>query len=66
MVQGLGLKAAFAKAIADGAELAPGEKGGATYKGQVFRQKPAHWFRLRDALNRADGKVRFPASYTNV
>jgi len=32
-------------------EQAPDEKGGATYKGQVIRQKPAHWHALKDRLN---------------
>ena len=32
-------------------ELAPHEKGGATYKGRVIQEKPAHYHRLKAELN---------------
>ena len=51
MAQGLKIKAAFAQAVNDGAELAPTEKGGATYKGRVYREKPKHWHALQASLN---------------
>lgn len=35
-----------------GDELAPNEKGGATYKGRVIHEKPAHWHRLKADMNR--------------
>jgi protein gp37 len=38
-------------AVDRGFELVPTEKGGATYKGQVYHQKPAHWHQLKAALN---------------
>jgi protein gp37 len=44
--------AAFKRAVERGLELAPDEKGGATYKGQVIRQKAAHWHLLNADLNR--------------
>ena len=47
----LGVKAAWAKAVAEGFELAPQEKGGATYKGEVIQQKPPHYWRLKAELN---------------
>lgn len=49
----LSIHKAFALAIAEGQELAPHEKGGATYKGRVIQEKPPHFYRLRDDLNRA-------------
>jgi protein gp37 len=52
---GLGPAQAFARAVADGVELAPDEKGGATYKGRVVQEKPSHYHELRAALN--DGKL---------
>ena len=51
MAQGLKIKAAFAQAVNDGAELAPTEKGGATYKNRVYREKPKHWHALQASLN---------------
>ena len=51
MAQGLKIKAAFAQAVNDGAELAPTEKGGATYKGRAYREKPKHWHELQASLN---------------
>ena len=38
-------------AIDQGLELAPHEKGGATYKGRVIQEKPAHFHKLKAALN---------------
>jgi len=35
-------------------ELAPHEKGGATYKRRVYNEKPAHWHRLKAELNRGN------------
>jgi hypothetical protein len=34
-----------------GQELAPTEKDGATYKGRVYHQKPAHWHQLNAELS---------------
>jgi protein gp37 len=34
-----------------GQELAPTEKGGATYKGRVYHEKPKHWHQLKAELN---------------
>ncbi len=47
----LGVVAAFKAAIKRGLELAPHEKGGATYRGRVIQEKPAAYQRLADALN---------------
>jgi protein gp37 len=38
-------------AVDKGQELAPAEKGGATYKGRVYHEKPAHWHKLKSELN---------------
>ena len=38
-------------AIQNGLELAPHEKGGATYKGRVIQEKPPHFHKLKAALN---------------
>jgi|SRR5579864_3014571 len=43
---------AFRDAVAFGRELAPNEKGGATYKGRVIQEKPAHFYRLKAEFNR--------------
>lgn len=48
---GLGIKAAMDRAVALGRELAPHEKGGATYKGRVIQDKPPHFHRLKTELN---------------
>jgi hypothetical protein len=52
MANGVKLQAAYKKVISDSEELAPEEKGGATYKGRVYHQKPPHWHTLRDSLNK--------------
>lgn len=39
-------------AIEEGLELAPHEKGGATYKGRIIQEKPAHFHQLQKELNR--------------
>ncbi len=49
--RGLGVQQAFKMAIAEGLELAPHEKGGATYKGRVIQEKPTHFHRLKAELN---------------
>jgi len=46
---------ALQMAIDSGQELAPSEKGGATYKGRVFHEKPAHWHQLKAELNQGHG-----------
>jgi protein gp37 len=38
-------------AVDQGRELVPTEKGGATYKGKVYHERPAHWHQLKAALN---------------
>jgi protein gp37 len=38
-------------AVERGQELAPTEKGGATYKGRVYHEKPKHWHQLKAKLN---------------
>jgi hypothetical protein len=43
--------AAFKLAVAQGLELAPEEKGGATYKARLYQEKPAHWYALVETLN---------------
>lgn len=43
--------AAFRMAVERKLELAPDEKGGATYKGRVIQEKPAHWHKLKAELN---------------
>jgi protein gp37 len=43
---------AFKTLVDTGQELAPHEKGGATYKDRVYHEKPAHWHRLKAELNR--------------
>jgi protein gp37 len=48
---GMKIKAAFAHVCSGGQELAPHEKGGATYKGRVYHQKPPHWTLLKAGLN---------------
>ncbi len=50
--KGFGVQQALKLAIAEGMELAPHEKGGATYKGRVIQEKPAHYHRLKAELNR--------------
>jgi protein gp37 len=47
----LSITGAFAAAVARGLELAPHEKGGATYQGRVIQEKPKHWHTLKDSLN---------------
>jgi protein gp37 len=42
---------ALKQAIATGMELSTHEKGGATYKGRLIQEKPAHFYRLKAALN---------------
>lgn len=42
---------AWALAVSSKLELAPQEKGGATYKGRVIHEKPAHWHQLKAKLN---------------
>lgn len=51
MDKGLSVRTAWTKAIAEGQEIAPKEKGGATYKGRVIQEKPPHFHRLMAALN---------------
>lgn len=51
MRRGMKITAAFEKAVADGEELASEEKGGATYKGRLYRDKPPRWHALRASLN---------------
>jgi protein gp37 len=48
---GLGVTKAFEWAVKTGQELAPREKGGATYLGRVYNEKPKHWHQLKAALN---------------
>jgi protein gp37 len=48
--RGYKVTAAWAAVLASGLELAPQEKGGATYKGRTYHEKPAHWFALVHAL----------------
>ncbi len=55
---GLGPSEAFKAAVAEGLELAPDEKGGATYKGRVIQEKPAHFHRLKAELNRQSSPLR--------
>lgn len=43
--------AAFKIAVARGWELAPTEKGGATYKGRIYHEKPPSWHKLKAQLN---------------
>lgn len=45
--------AAFDWICKEGLELAPEEKGGATYQGRVIREKPASYFRVKAKLNPA-------------
>ncbi len=52
-IEGLGVTAAFAEAVRRKLELAPHEKGGATYNGRVVQQKPQAYLRLVEAINRA-------------
>jgi protein gp37 len=52
MAEGLKLLAAWREALNGGGELAPEEKGGATYKGRIYREKPPHWYALLASLNR--------------
>ncbi|HVH73293.1 MAG TPA: DUF5131 family protein [Stellaceae bacterium] len=54
----LGVKAAWAKAVAEGLELAPQEKGGATYRGRVIQQKPPHFWQLKADLNPTPNLLR--------
>ena len=49
--EGLRVTAAFAEAVRRKLERAPEEKGGATYKGAVFQQKPKAYHELRVKLN---------------
>src|SRR4029077_18013033 len=51
---------AFRAAVAFGRELAPNEKGGATYKGRVIQEKPGHFYRLKDQLKSATPAVKNP------
>jgi protein gp37 len=51
---GIGVSAAFKFACDNRFELAPHEKGGATYKRRVYNEKPAHWHRLKAELNRGN------------
>jgi protein gp37 len=51
--------AALKIAIARGLELAPNEKGGATYKGQLYHQKPPHWHKLKASLNTVQQRDRY-------
>ena len=48
--QGTTARAAFARAVAEGLELAAEEKGGATFDGRTYRQLPRSWFALRDRM----------------
>jgi len=48
---GLSAQKAFTLAVSTGEELAPSEKGGATYKGRVIQEKPRHWHALKSSLN---------------
>ena len=43
--------AAFAHAVQHRFELAGAEKGGATYKGRIYHEKPPHWHKLKAQLN---------------
>ena len=43
--------AALKRLIESGRELAPHEKGGATYEGHVIQEKPAHFHQLKASLN---------------
>jgi len=43
---------ALQEAITAGQELAPDEKGGATYKGKVYHEKPPHYHKLKAELNK--------------
>jgi hypothetical protein len=45
--------AAFAEAVRRKLEMEPEDKGGATYKGAVFQQKPKAYHELRAKLNEA-------------
>ncbi len=49
--RGLSPTATLKMAVDLGAELAPHEKGGATYKGRVIQEKPPHWHKLKAELN---------------
>ena len=48
---GVSIGAAFKIVCQNGRELAPKEKGGATYKGRVYHEKPASWYKLKAQLN---------------
>lgn len=50
---GWSAKRALDEAIKQKLELAPDEKGGATYKGRVIQEKPAHFHQLKAELNPA-------------
>lgn len=49
--EGLGVKAAWAKAVEQGLEKAPEEKGGATWQDRIWRQKPPAFGRIKNRLN---------------
>lgn len=49
---GLGITKAWEHAIEHRLELASEEKGGATYKGAVYHQKPKHFYELTASLNK--------------
>jgi protein gp37 len=53
----VGVVAAYRAAIERKLELAPQEKGGATYRGRVIQEKPAAYHRLLDALNQPELSV---------
>jgi protein gp37 len=50
---GVGVTRAFNLAVERGLELAPEEKGGATYKGKIYNDKPPAFHQLKEKLNAA-------------
>ncbi|SRR5712691_3841859 len=57
MDRGHSATAALKMAVEAERELAPHEKGGATYKGRVIQEKPAHFRRLKTELNAGSGST---------
>lgn len=51
MRSGFKIKAAWEHVVSEGLELAPDEKGGATFRGEVIREKPPAYHQIAAELN---------------
>ncbi len=56
--ENVSISRAFGRAVARGLELAPHEKGGATYRDKLYHERPPHWHKLKVEMNGGEPPAR--------